>query len=102
VRLTYLRYSALDREPFGAVMMLDDGRVGWSLCCPRDQFRKALARRIAEGRAKAYADSFDTLSDVGARIAWAKRNDTDEREACTSRLEAVRDVIQRYRKGAEE
>lgn len=91
MRIRYLRSNnPTENTPFGAVVQTDDDHIGWSLCCPHDQFRKELARRIAEGRAKTNADAFATVCDLKARIAWAHRFDTWRKApADTSRLEAV-------------
>ena len=35
----------------GVVVALDKGKVGWSLCNPRDRFDKGIALDIALGRA---------------------------------------------------
>ena len=64
-KLMYLRDGT---RPFGAVARLEDGRLGWSLCGPNDQFRKALARRIALGRAEKAEWSQQAEMDVVGRI----------------------------------
>ena len=48
--VSYLRYEG-SREPYGVVVAIDAGHVGWSLCHPGDRFDKRLGKRIARSRA---------------------------------------------------
>ena len=46
----YLRDA--NRRPFGTIVALGPGKIGVSLCSPRDNFSKFLGIRIASGRAE--------------------------------------------------
>ena len=37
-------------EPIGVIVALLDGKIGWSVCCPKDRFKKELGRSLAVGR----------------------------------------------------
>lgn len=47
--IKYLRNK--DNKPIGCVIVADNGKVGWRLCCKKDTFTKKMARTIALGRA---------------------------------------------------
>ncbi len=49
----YLRHftSNGDLVPWGCVVAIGPGQVGWSMCHEKDNFNKKLARTIAAGRA---------------------------------------------------
>ena len=47
-----LRYLREGRAPYGVVVVADADVFGWSLCCPRDRFRRTLGRQIALQRAE--------------------------------------------------
>lgn len=50
VRIRYVRKNP-GGTPVGCVVLLEDGRIGWSQCCPKDQFSKKKAKDIAIARA---------------------------------------------------
>lgn len=50
IRIHYVR-KPQHRTPIGCVVLLEDGRIGWSQCCPKDQFSKTKAKEIAIARA---------------------------------------------------
>ena len=50
VRIRYVRKHPAG-APIGCVVLLEDGRIGWSQCCPKDQFSKKKAKNIAIARA---------------------------------------------------
>jgi hypothetical protein len=52
ILVSYLRHK--NGERFGVVVAIDRGRLGWSLCCPKDRFNKELGLKIAIGRAQYY------------------------------------------------
>ena len=58
-----LRYLREGRAPYGVVVVADADVFGWSLCCPRDRFRRTLGRQIALQRAesgKYHINAIDT------------------------------------------
>jgi hypothetical protein len=57
-------------QPFGFVAVDQEGFYGASLCCPRDKFRKELARTIALGR---LAKKKTQIPDLLGRITAAYR-----------------------------
>jgi hypothetical protein len=50
IKILYVR-TPQHRTPIGCVVLLEDGRIGWSQCCPKDQFSKTKAKEIAYARA---------------------------------------------------
>jgi ribosome-binding protein aMBF1 (putative translation factor) len=85
-QVMYLRDGGV---PFGAVARLEDGRLGWSLCGPRDHFRKDLARRIALGRAAKSAHAQQTAMEVIDHIQSIHRYDRRGARPATDRLERI-------------
>ena len=60
--MNYIRYLRDDRRvPHGVFVCLEDGRVGFSACGPRDRFTKRRALQIAMGRAD--KEHVDRLTD---------------------------------------
>ena len=50
MRIKYVRKHP-QGQPIGCVVLLEDGRIGWSQCCPKDQFSKEKGKAIAIRRA---------------------------------------------------
>jgi hypothetical protein len=76
----YLR--DVDGNPFGFVVLDPGGFYGSSLCCPRDKFRKELARTIALGR---LAKKKNHIADLLGRITAPYRK--REQAAATAILD---------------
>ena len=69
-------------QPFGFVALDPEGFYGSSLCCPRDKFRKELARTIALGR---LGKKKNQISDLLGRLTAPYRK--RERAAATGILD---------------
>ena len=59
MRRAYLEETGGD--PIGVIVSTERGKVGWSLCNPKDRFDKKLGKMIAINRADAYGFDKDSL-----------------------------------------
>ena len=48
-------------DPIGVIVSTERGKVGWSLCNPKDRFDKKLGKMIAINRADTYGFDKDSL-----------------------------------------
>ena len=47
----FIRYLREEGVPFGVVVAVGPGQLGWSMCSKKDQWNRRLGLTIAEGRA---------------------------------------------------
>ena len=59
MRRAYLEETGGD--PIGVIVSTERGKVGWSLCNPKDRFDKKLGKMIAINRADSYGFDKDSL-----------------------------------------